>query len=71
MNDRPKVQLIEHLIGEPLGDWVGQHRKDGKTCEWIASEVEIKSNGKVSITAAYLHRLFRNTADLPQRRAAS
>jgi hypothetical protein len=62
MQNNPKAQLAERVIGEPLGDWVRRHREDGRSWQWIANQVLLKSDGKVSITAAYLHRLFADEA---------
>jgi hypothetical protein len=58
MQATPKAQLIEVLLGEPLGDWVRRHRDDDRSWQWIANQVLTQTNSQVTVTGEYLRRLF-------------
>jgi hypothetical protein len=62
MQDKPKVSLVEHLLGEQLEPWVQTHRADGRSWQWIAYKIAEKTRGEVTVTAEYLRQLFGQVA---------
>ena len=54
----PTTRLAEHLLGEPLGDWVRRHRADDRSWPWISQRLREQTDGQVDITRTWLWRLY-------------
>ena len=62
MQQTPSTRLAEHLLGEPLGDWVRRHRDDDRSWPWISQRLREETGGQVEISRTWLWRLYGTTA---------
>lgn len=70
MQSTPSTRLAEHLLGEPLKDWVLRHRRDDRGWPWISQKLREVTDGQVELSRTWLWKLYGD-ADAAGARADS
>lgn len=53
-NQSPLRTLADHLLDEPVEDWINRRRAEGIAWRWIARDLMNATDGKVDVTVQTL-----------------